>query len=182
MPTLPELEYLLNSSRTATGTTSDAASATGSLLARLAGLLGAYTPTSGITDVPLASSTAPSATTGLYKQVTLTNPGTNLTTALDITGTGQLVLLVVSKPSTTNSVNVKIELTLDGTVVVNDQTVSASSTSALSVGLVGARMSATAHAALAFLPFNSALKLRCRFSGTPGASENITVQWLGVYR
>lgn len=116
----------------------------------------------------------------LKDQFTLTNPGTTLTEVFNITGKGTLFGVYWDKPGTANSVSVHAELTIDGNVVVNDVSQHAA-TSGNRIGLMGntafaedAGSGSPWGLGGASIPFNTGIRLRLRFSGNPGSSENIT--------
>lgn len=116
----------------------------------------------------------------LRDDFTITNPGTTFTTVFDITGSGFLLGLVVSKPATGVAYSVKVKLTVDGVVVVNDAAALASSTSAeygLIVGL--ASTPAGMIGGPLMLEFNKSLKLEVAYSGAAGV--NITGNFVLVY-
>lgn len=171
--------------RKALGTQSDTASRTGTALARSAVLVGANTLPTSLDGTGIQDNTGVT-TFPLRLITTLTNPGTTLTSAIDITGAGHCLWLTVNKPAvSTNSVAVNVELTVDGNVLLNDVSVTITSTSS-STGarLVGMSSSASGTYYIPlFIPFQTQFKVRCRFSGAPGASNNdIAVGHFEVYR
>jgi hypothetical protein len=124
--------------------------------------------------------------TGPYDTVTLTAPETTYASALDASGRGYLLLCVVEKPATTNSVGVLAQITLDGTVIATDVSLFGGITTAARKGVLVGQVQDDAPAAIyagppVFLPFNNALKIEFKFSATPGASEDITARILAVY-
>lgn len=124
----------------------------------------------------------------LRDNFTLTNPGTSATSVFSITGMGHILGLIVAKPATVNSVSVNATLIVDGVTLVNDASVIPSAGTGARAGpLVGILSSNNAGltnlmlGGPAFVPFHRSVSLTLRYSGVPGAGENITGSFCLVY-
>lgn len=114
----------------------------------------------------------------IYKTVSA-QPETTFATYLDIAGKGVCNWLFVSKDASTNSVRVKIELTIDGVVVLNDVNVTDPGTTVVASALVGVRPSMNA---LPFIPFETQFKVRLKFSGATGNNAAAKLFYMAGYR
>lgn len=160
------------------GRSSDAASSSGSAEARLKWLLrNLVMPTPYVSGYE-SDTTAAVATMGFFKTGMLTDPGTTLTTAIDLAGNGYCAFLRPRKPSTTNSVSVHLELTVDGVVVVNDSSIFTAAVGEKSSTVIGA----SSGIGPVLVPFASQFKVRLRFSGISGNNANISLFYLAFYR
>ena len=133
---------------------------------------------------PLAAGTMSNAPP-LSDDVTLSAPETTYGTILDVSGSGFLMLLELRKPSTTNGVYIRYQITLDGTVIATDLAAAGVATAARDSIIVGQmqRLDSGAPSPLTpvFLPFHTALKIEAKYNSTPGSSEDITAFVHAVY-
>lgn len=174
----------------ALGDASDAALYSGSANAKLAALLAPTatfpTPTN---DAHISFSVPFDG--GVATVLAVTNPGTVLTTAFDITGKGILHALAITKVATVNSVSARIRLTIDGVIWIPDDGSVGSATDAATGAKHGLIVGAGAYTAGAvqtsglvpsFIEFQRSCKVQVKFSGTPGGTENIQAYYIVQYR
>jgi hypothetical protein len=112
---------------------------------------------------------------GPYAEFEGTGGSTSYETAFNISGAGELLWLGIQKPSTANSVNVQLQLTIDGVVIASDVVASLTGLGAdNSVALAGGYTSDQAgsrQGATGILKFNTSAILEIKWSADPGASE-----------
>lgn len=155
--------------------------------ARLERLIKLTDPVSGAGIGGSGFTIADGQVNGLYTAFTLASPGTTYNTVFTVTGQGYILGLFCIKPASVNSVYAALRLTIDGVLLSNGGALTTAATAARfgpGVGVLAAQGSEVGtgytFSMPVLIPFHRSALCEMRFSGDPGAGENITGGYLVV--